>query len=139
MKLQLRPITPTKSGISCFWSAIPIMWKSFRDYTYQQSNTKLPAQHFPFDDAEIFRFKTTIRYWGINKDTESLIAINYQDKRNVLNQNMVVIGTSGVGKTTYMKQKFWNNISKGVRFLLSTKKNEYVDIVDQHGGQVVFK
>ena len=41
----------------------------------------------------------------VNKDTGRLIAIDYLDRKNTLNQNMVVIGTSGVGKTTYMVLK----------------------------------
>src|SRR5699024_1706741 len=105
MKLQLRPITPIKAEYHAFWSAMPIGENLLRDYTYQQSNTEVASSTFPFDDAEILDLEPQSDIEGINKDTESLIAINYQDKRNVLNQNMVVIGTSGVGKTTYMKQK----------------------------------
>lgn len=137
MKLQLRPITPTKAEYHAFWSAMPIGENLLRDYTYQQSNTEVASSIFPFDDAEILDLEPQSDIEGINKDTESLIAINYQDKRNVLNQNMVVIGTSGVGKTTYMKQKILKYISKGVKIFIIDPENEYADIVDQHGGQVV--
>src|SRR5699024_11139532 len=74
---------------------------------------------------------------GVNKDTNSLIAIDYSDKRNGLNQNMVVIGTSGVGKTTYMKQKILRYVAKVTKDISIDPENEYTDIVEQIGDRVV--
>lgn len=137
MKLQLRPVVPTKAMYHAFWSAIPISENLLRDYTYQQSNTEVASSTFPFDDGEMLDLSPKSDIEGVNKDTDSLIAINYQDKRNVLNQNMVVIGTSGVGKTTYMKMKILRYIAKGIKIFIIDPENEYTDIVERFGGDVV--
>ena len=137
MKLQLRPMTTTKAMYHAFWSAIPIGENLLREYAYQQSNTEVASSTFPFDDGEMLDLSPHSDIEGTNKDTDSLIAINYQDKRNVLNQNMVVIGTSGVGKTTYMKMKIMRYIAKGVKVFIIDPENEYTDIVKKYGGDVV--
>lgn len=136
-KLQLKSMNPIKAQYQAFWSAIPIGENLLRDYTYQQSNTEVASSVIPFDDAEILDLNPYSDIEGVNKDTNSLIAIDYSDKRNVLNQNMVVIGTSGVGKTTYMKQKILRYVAKGTKVFIIDPENEYTDIVEHLGGEVV--
>lgn len=136
-KLQLRPMNPIKAQYQAFWSAIPLGENLLRDYTYQQSNTEVASSTFPFDDGEVLDLTPRSDIEGINKDTDSLIAVDYSDERNVLNQNMVVIGTSGVGKTTYMKQKILKYIAKGTKVFIIDPENEYTDIVERYGGVVV--
>lgn len=136
-KLQLRPMNPIKAQYQAFWSGLPVGENLLKDYTYQQSNTEVASSVFPFDDAEVLELTPNSDIEGINKDTDSLIAIDYMDKRNVLNQNMVVIGTSGVGKTTYMKQKILRYIAKGIKVFIIDPENEYTDIVERYGGEVV--
>lgn len=136
-KLQLKSMNPIKAQYQAFWSAMPIGENLLKDYTFKQSNTEVASSVFPFDDAEILELTPYCDIEGINKDTNSLIAVDYLDKRNVLNQNMVVIGTSGVGKTTYMKQKILRYIAKGVKVFIIDPENEYTEIVEHFGGQVV--
>src|SRR5699024_9486719 len=111
--------------------------KLLRDYAYQQSNTEVASSTFPFDDGEVLNLSPYADIEGVNKDTDSLIAIDYSDERKVLNQNQVVIGTSGVGKTTYMKQKILKYIAKGTKVFIIDPENEYTDIVERFGGEVV--
>jgi len=136
-KLQLQPMNTIKAQYHAFWSAIPIGENLLRDWSYQQSNTEIASSSFPFDDGEVLDLTPYSDIEGVNKDTESLIAVDYTDKRNVLNQNMVVIGTSGVGKTTYMKQKILKYIAKGTKVFIIDPENEYTDIVERFGGHVV--
>ncbi|MDW5525297.1 DUF87 domain-containing protein [Carnobacterium maltaromaticum] len=136
-KLQLKSMNPIKAQYQAFWSAMPIGENLLKDYTFKQSNTEVASSVFPFDDAEILELTPHCDIEGINKDTNSLIAVDYLDKRTVLNQNMVVIGTSGVGKTTYMKQKILRYIAKGVKVFIIDPENEYTEIVERFGGQVV--
>ena len=136
-KLQLKSMNPIKAQYQAFWSAMPIGENLLSDYTFKQSNTEVASSVFPFDDAEVLELTPHCDIEGINKDTNSLIAIDYLDKRTVLNQNMVVIGTSGVGKTTYMKQKILRYIAKGVKVFIIDPENEYTEIVERFGGQVV--
>ena len=101
IKLQMKPLIPVKATFQGFWSTMPINENLLGDYTYKESNTEVASSMFPFDDAEILDLKPRSDIEGINKDTNSLIAIDMLDRNTTLNQNMVVIGTSGVGKTTY--------------------------------------
>ncbi|GEQ33598.1 conjugal transfer protein [Marinilactibacillus psychrotolerans] len=136
-KLQLKSMNPMKAQYQAFWSGMPVGENLLRDYTYQQSNTEVASSTFPFDDAEILNLTPNCDVEGVNKDTNSLIAVDYNDKRNILNQNMVVIGTSGVGKTTYMQQKIMKYIAKGTKVFIIDPENEYTKTVEQYGGTVI--
>ncbi|WP_439221457.1 helicase HerA domain-containing protein, partial [Escherichia coli] len=103
----------------------------------KQSNTETASSMFPFDDIEILELSPRSDVEGINKDTDSLIAIDYLNKRTTLNQNLVIIGTSGVGKTTYMIQKILKYVAKGIKVFIIDPENEYSDIVELLGGKVV--
>lgn len=74
---------------------------------------------------------------GINKTTNSLVAIDYLDTQRTLNQNMVVIGTSGVGKSTFMVQKILRCYAMGIKIYIIDPENEYSHIVKTLGGEVV--
>ncbi|MFD3172108.1 helicase HerA domain-containing protein [Streptococcus agalactiae] len=116
---------------------MPIAENLLKDYTYKESNTEIASSMFSFDDAEILNLSPRSDVEGINRDTNSLVAIDYLDKKHSLNQNMVVIGTSGVGKTTYMIQKILRYVAKGVKVFIVDPENEYSEIVSLLGGTVV--
>ena len=137
VKLQLKAMTPMKAMYQTFWSAMPVLENLLGDYTYKQSNTEAASSMFPFDDAEILTITPRSDVEGVNKDTGSLIAIDYLDRKNTLNQNLVVIGTSGVGKTTYMMQKILRYVAKGVKVFIIDPENEYTNIVEHLGGTAV--
>src|SRR5699024_6931718 len=137
IKLQMKAITPIKGMFQTFWSAMPIAENLLKDYTYKESNTEIASSMFSFDDAEILNLSARSDVEGVNRDTNSLVAIDYLDKKHSLNQNMVVIGTSGVGKTTYMIQKILRYVAKGVKVFIVDPENEYSAIVSLLGGTVV--
>lgn len=137
VKLQLKAMTPMKAMYQTFWSAMPVLENLLGDYTYKQSNTEAASSMFPFDDAEILTITPRSDVEGVNKDTGSLIAIDYLDRKNTLNQNLVVIGTSGVGKTTYMMQKILRYVARGVKVFIIDPENEYTNIVEHLGGTAV--
>src|SRR5699024_8456755 len=136
-KLQLKPLTPTKGMYQAFWSALPLGENLLKEYTYKESNTEAASSFFPFDDAEICDLNPNSQVEGINKDTNSLIAVNYLDTARTLNQNMVVIGKSGVGKSTYMVKKILRNFAKGIKQYIIDPENEYSEIVERLGGEVM--
>lgn len=137
IKLQMKSMIPIKGMYQAFWSALPIGENLLGDYTYKESNTEVASSMFPFDDAEILHLSPRSDVEGINKDTNSLIAIDYLDRKNTLNQNMVVIGTSGVGKTTYMIQKILRYVARDIKVFIIDPENEYSQIVEHLGGAVV--
>lgn len=136
-KLQLKPLTPTKGMYQAFWSALPLGENLLKEYTYKESNTEAASSFFPFDDAEICDLNPNSQVEGINKDTNSLVAVNYLDTARTLNQNMVVIGKSGVGKSTYMVKKILRNFAKGIKQYIIDPENEYSEIVERLGGEVM--
>nr|WP_160215052.1 DUF87 domain-containing protein [Pediococcus pentosaceus] len=137
IKLQMKPLVPVKATFQSFWSTMPINENLLGDYTYKESNTEVASSMFPFDDSEITDLKPRSDIEGINKDTNSIIAIDMLDRNKTLNQNMVVIGTSGVGKTTYMKQKILRYAIQGYQIYIIDPENEYTEIVELLGGAVL--
>ncbi|WP_077324108.1 VirB4 family type IV secretion system protein [Virgibacillus siamensis] len=136
-KLGLKELTPNKAMHHAFWSALPIQQNLLKDYTSRLSNTEAASSFMPFDDAEILDLSPTSQIEGVNRETGSLIGVNYLDEEKVLNQNMVIIGTSGVGKTTYIVQKIMRTFAMGFRSFIIDPENEYSEIVKALGGQVI--
>ncbi|MDN6084896.1 MAG: DUF87 domain-containing protein [Lactococcus plantarum] len=137
IKLQMKPLVPVKATFQSFWSTMPINENLLGDYTYKESNTEVASSMFPFDDAEITDLKPRSDIEGVNKDTNSLIAVDMLDRNKTLNQNMVVIGTSGVGKTTYMIQKILRYAIQDYQIYIIDPENEYTKIVELLGGAVL--
>lgn len=137
IKLQMKPLVPVKATFQAFWSAMPINTNLLSEYTYRESNTDVASSMFPFDSPEILDLKPRSDIEGINQDTGSLIAIDKLDRNKTLNQNEVIIGTSGVGKTTYMIQKILRYAVQGYRIYIIDPENEYSKIVEKLGGAVL--
>ena len=137
IKLQMKPLVPVKATFQSFWSAMPIDQNLLSEYTYKESNTEVASSMFPFDDAEILDLKPRSDIEGVNKDTNSLVAVDMLDRNKTLNQNMVVIGTSGVGKTTYMIQKILRYAIQDYQIYIIDPENEYTKIVEALGGAVL--
>ena len=137
MKVHMRGIIPYYRMADAYWSALPLNQNKLKEYTYQMSNTTAASSFFLFDDSEICDLSPNAIIEGINKITNSIVSINYLDDRRTLNQNMVVVGTSGVGKTTYLKRKILNLIARGFNVYVIDPENEYTDIIEYFGGTVV--
>ena len=133
----MKPLVPVKATFQAFWSAMPINTNLLSEYTYRESNTDVASSMFPFDNPEILDLKPRSDIEGINQDTGSLIAIDKFDRNKTLNQNEVIIGTSGVGKTTYMIQKILRYAVQGYKIYIIDPENEYSKIVEKLGGAVL--
>ena len=62
-----------------FLLQVPIGENLLKDYTYKESNTEAAASFIPFDDAEICNLSPRSQVEGVNKDTNSLVAVDYTD------------------------------------------------------------
>ncbi|MDR4950464.1 VirB4 family type IV secretion system protein [Neobacillus cucumis] len=136
-KLRMKALNPHYATPMAFWSALPLGENQLKEYTYQMCNSETASSFFPFDDSEICYLSPNAQVEGINKTTNSLVAINYLDTQRTLNQNMVVIGTSGVGKSTFMVQKILRCFAMGIKVYIIDPENEYSHIVKILGGEVV--
>lgn len=137
IKLQMKPLVPVKAMFQGFWSTMPLNTNLLSEYTYRESNTDVASSMFPFDSPEILDLTSRSDIEGINQDTGSLIAIDKLDRNKTLNQNEVIIGTSGVGKTTYMIQKILRYAVQSYKIYIVDPENEYSRIVDKLGGAVI--
>ncbi|MFL0198052.1 VirB4 family type IV secretion system protein [Clostridium sp. WILCCON 0269] len=138
MKAHMRGIIPYYRMGDAYWSALPLQQNKLQEYTYQMSNTTAASSFFPFDDSEVCDLSPNAVIEGINKITNSVVSINYLDEREeTLNQNMIVIGTSGVGKTSAIMRKILNLIARGYIVYVIDPENEYSDIIEYYGGTVI--
>ncbi|MCM3191289.1 DUF87 domain-containing protein [Bacillus subtilis] len=137
-KLRIKGVVPYYKMEDAYWSSLPIGMNMLSEYTYQMSNTTAASSLMSWDDTEICDLRPRSLIEGFNKKSGSPVAINYLDKRRTLNQNKVVIGTSGVGKTTYMFQCILRLIALGgARIFIIDPENEYSHIVEYLGGTVI--
>lgn len=136
-KMKVRALVPYYRMADACFSAMPIFHNALADYTYQMSNTTAASSMYMFDNNEICDMTPGADVVGMNKKNGSLISVNYADTARVLNRNVVVFGTSGVGKTTLLKDMIYNKIAKGENLYILDPENEYGEIVRKYGGEVI--
>lgn len=138
LKLHIKAVTPYRRIDDAYWSTLPIQKNLLKEYTYHMTNSTSASSFFPFDDNEICDITPTSTLEGINKETDSWISIDYKNKSKTLNRNKVVIGTSGVGKTTYMWSILLKKIALGDdKIYIIDPEDEYSENVLRYGGTVI--
>lgn len=136
-KLHIKGIVPYYRMLDAYMSTLPIFENRLKEFTYQMSNTTAASSFFLYDDNEICNLDPGAIIEGINKKTNSLISINYNDHTKTINRNMLVTGTSGTGKSTYLKNKILTQIAQGNQIYILDPENEYTFIVKHFGGTVI--
>lgn len=136
-KLKLKGVVPYKRMLPAYISCLPLQNNQLEPYTYQMSNTDSAASFYLFDDNELCDMTPGSVIEGINEKTGSYVSVNYNNRRTSLNRNKVVIGTSGVGKTTYTEHDLLDDIAKGHCVYILDPEDEYSGIVKRYGGTVV--
>lgn len=138
IKINLKGIIPYRKVNETFWSCLPIGKNNLPEYTYSLTNTSSASSFFPFDDNEICDLTETATIEGINKETNSYIAIDYKNPEKTLNQNKIVLGTAGGGKSTYLKANILRTLAEGNdKIFIIDPENEYSEIVSSMGGSVI--
>lgn len=92
------------------------------------------ANFLPFSYRNIFS-KGGL-YYGINKITSSPIII---DKRENMNSNSFILGTSGSGKSMDVKSELFGAMTKypNDEFFIIDPENEYSPLVEEFDGEVI--
>ena len=105
--------------------------KTLSDYTENIMLTTGLAKLFPFFD------KDNLSGQGIyiGKHENKYIKLSLLDKRN-LNHNMCVFGSSGVGKSFFIKLLIMRNFYNGINQIIIDPEGEYKNIVLSLGGNV---
>ena len=136
-KLRIKAHTPTEAMREAFQTALPVNHNFLSEFTQQNMDTDTAGHFFMFDDSEIINLNENASLIGINKNTESLVSIDYADKSKTLNQNRCILGTSGVGKSTFMFQSIIDDYTQGVKNFIIDPENEYSEVVKRLGGTVI--
>jgi len=138
IKINLKGISPYRRNDDAYFSSFPLGINKLPEYTYAMTNTVSASSFFPFDDNEICDLTPTATIEGMNKETNSYIAIDYRDKGRTLNRNKIVLGTSGGGKSTYQKSNIYKKIAEGIdNIYIIDPEDEYSKDVKKFGGTVI--
>ena len=100
-------------------------------YTHNIFTEQALAKLFPFFEKDILSKNGIL----LGKANNNLCAIDiFSDKNN--NYNMCVFGSSGAGKSYFVKLMIIKNAYKGLRQIIIDPEGEYVDLVENLGGHV---
>lgn len=136
-RLRLKTHIPSNAMRESFHTILPACKNYLGQFTEQNMDTITAGHFFMFDNSEVLELTPTSNILGINKDTDSLVAINFNNKSKTLNKNMTNIGTSGVGKSTLNFRIICDNYKKGIRQFIIDPEDEFSEITKRFGGSVI--
>ena len=100
-------------------------------YTHSVFTEKAISKLFPFFVTDVINDNGII----LGKANNNLCLIDiFSEKNN--NYNMCVFGSSGAGKSYFIKLMIIRNAYKGVRQIIIDPEGEYVELVESLGGHV---
>lgn len=100
-------------------------------HTYNVFTEKALVRLFPFFNKDILDKNGTI----LGKSNGNLCSIDmFSDLNN--NYNMCIFGTSGAGKSYFVKLMIIKNAYKGIRQIIIDPEGEYVALVKKLGGHI---
>lgn len=105
--------------------------ESISKYSYSIFTEEALAKLFPFFEREILNKEGIL----LGKTNNNLCMIDLFDEKNN-NYNMCVFGSSGAGKSYFVKLMILRNAYKGIRQIIVDPEGEYVELVKILGGQV---
>ena len=100
-------------------------------YTHSVFTEKALAKLFPFYVTDILNNNGIL----LGKANNNLCLIDvFSEKNN--NYNMCVFGSSGAGKSYFIKLMIIKNAYKGIRQIIIDPEGEYVELIESLGGRV---
>ncbi len=114
-------------------ATLPIMNnnESISKYSYSIFTEEALTKLFPFFEREMLNKEGIL----LGKTNNNLCMIDLFDIKNN-NYNMCVFGSSGAGKSYFVKLMILRNAYKGIRQIIVDPEGEYVKLVKTLGGQV---
>lgn len=100
-------------------------------YTHSVFTEQALAKLFPFFESDVLNKNGIL----LGKANNNLCAIDMFSKKNN-NYNMCIFGSSGAGKSYFVKLMIIKNAYKGIRQIVIDPEGEYVDLVESLGGHV---
>lgn len=136
-RLRLKAHTPTNAMREAFHTTLPLNQNYLGNFTQQNMDTKTAGHFYMFDDSEIIDLSENTTLFGVNKNTDSLVSIDFTNRNKTLNKNMTIIGTSGVGKSTLNMRLVLDYIKKGTKIFIIDPEDEFTNITEYYGGTVI--
>lgn len=116
--------------------SIPLLYRD--KYVFSVSSKILPettlAYILPFYSETTLNKEDMI----IGKCNNTLCSINLLDENN-LNYNMCVFGSSGTGKSFFIKSLIIKNLYKGINQIVIDPEGEYAEIIKHLGGVIKYE
>lgn len=132
-------IVPARDNMAeAFQSVLPLCKITLPHYTYQNMHTTAASSLIPFDESELFMKSGIIM--GQNLHTDNLVLVDINDKKRFPSRNMLILGTTGMGKSFFMQKHFlrqWVLESNDTRFFILDPEREFARLVAKIGGQVI--
>lgn len=100
-------------------------------YTHSVFTEQALSKLFPYFESDVLDKDGIL----LGKANSNLCALNMFSVKNN-NYNMCIFGSSGVGKSYFVKLMIIKNAYKGIRQIVVDPEGEYVDIVKNLGGHV---
>ena len=107
---------------------------SISKYTHSVFTEKALAKLFPFYTTDILNNNGIL----LGRANNNLCLIDVFDEKNN-NYNMCVFGSSGAGKSYFIKLMIIKNAYKGIRQIIIDPEGEYVELIKSLGGRVYTK
>lgn len=116
-----------------YFATIPIMQNNpgVSKYTHSVFTEQALAKIFPFFDKDVLNKNGIL----LGKANNNLCTIDMFSHKNN-NYNMCIFGSSGAGKSYFVKLMIIKNAYKGLRQIIIDPEGEYVELVENLGGHV---
>ena len=121
--------SPNKKAFDAYESFLPLGKNKVKDLSYRLMNSEAVAYFFPLHENEMFDEGGF--FVGINEKTRNAVLV---DQRKLMNKHKVVIGMSGLGKSTAVFKDVSIEWMNGVKIKAIDPKGEFGPVFRNMGG-----
>lgn len=137
-KTGIRVAVSRDNTLHAHKAILPICETTLAHYTQQNMHSAAAASLIPFDESELFMKRGVIM--GQNLHTDSLVLVDMEDREAFPSRNMLVLGTTGMGKSFFMQKNLlrdWYLSREEPRLFIVDPEREFATLVKRIGGQVI--
>ncbi|OUB36713.1 DUF87 domain-containing protein [Bacillus cereus] len=127
-----KTFSPTIRAKKAFDSFLPLNQNKVEALTIREMNAEAVAQFFPFHENEYFHKLGVVR--GKNSTTGNVVVV---EENALFNKHKLVIGASGVGKSTAIFTDMMRDFMDGIFVRVIDPKADYGSIFKSLGGEHV--
>lgn len=122
--------SPSIRAFDAYESFLPLGKNKVPELTSRLMNSEAVSYFFPFHENEMFDEEGN--FVGINEKTKNVILV---DDKKLLNKHKVIIGISGVGKSTAIFSDIMKKWANGENIQVNDPKGEFGPVFKRLGGE----